>query len=147
MNRSGSQKALLVISIINIVLGVLALILSILGFVAGTTLSAAGPIAAEQAGLTVEETAVAAGLFSGISIVGIISSILEIIVGVLGIRAANDASKIMPVWIISLIEVASVVIAIIFSLVNGNFEPSSILTLAFGCLVFWIANNIKNQAN
>ena len=145
MNRSGSQKALLVISIINIVLGILALILSIMGFVPGTTLSAAGPIAAEEAGLTVEETAVAAGLFSGISMVGIISSILEIIVGVLGIRAANDASKIMPVWIIALIEVVSMVIAIVMSLVNKNFEVSSLLSLAVGCLMFWIANNIKNQ--
>jgi hypothetical protein len=51
----------------------------------------------------------------------------------------------MPVWIIALIEVVSMVIAIVMSLVNKNFEVSSLLSLAVGCLMFWIANNIKNQ--
>ena len=64
-------------------------------------------------------------------------------------RAANDNQKIMPVWVLAIINVVLCVAGLIAIIVNGTFGSdgvSSICSLAVGVLIFWIANNIKNQA-
>ena len=79
----------------------------------------------------------------------LIACVIELIVGILGVRAANDNQKIMPVWVLALIDVIMYAIGIIFTVVNGDFGSqglSAILSLVFGLLLFWVANNIKKQA-
>jgi hypothetical protein len=84
-----------------------------------------------------------------IAVMGIFSGVLSIVEGILGIRAANDMNKIMPVWILSIISLIGSVVTIIFSITQGTFGSnvwSYLLSLAASGAMFWIANNIKTQA-
>ena len=131
MQRSGSQKFLLVVSILNIVFNGLAIIATI----------ALGTFAASQ-----DITGGAVGIAAYFVIV---TSVLSMLEGILGLRAANDASKIMPVWILAIIGLVASVAACILSLVNGTFGDNVtnlISSLVGSGLMFWIANNIKQQA-
>jgi hypothetical protein len=66
--------------------------------------------------------------------------------GVLGIRAANDNQKIMPVWFISLISLAFSISNVITALFQGNFGIATVVSLLVPSLVFWAANTIKAEA-
>lgn len=150
MERSGSQKFLLVISIINIVLAVLGILISLAGIMGGALFGAADPqevsSALSETNLTQGE---ASGLVVGVFLFVLLACIIELIVGILGVRAANDNQKIMPVWVLALINIILYIIAIIVDIVDGSFSTtgaSSILSLAVGILLFWVANNIKKQA-
>jgi len=150
MERSGSQKFLLVISIISIVIAALGILGSIAGIMGGAFVGAADPqevsSALSDTGLTQGE---ASGFVVGVFLVLLIASAVQLIVGILGVRAANDNQKIMPVWVLALVEVILYIIGIIIAIVNGSFGTdwlSSIISLAFGILMFWVANNIKKQA-
>lgn len=150
MNRSGSQKALLVISIINIVVGALVFLLGLVAIMAGGALGSATSADLAESGLTTQEASYAAAGMSVVAIVSIISALLSIVEGILGIRAANDAQKIMPVWIISIISLIAVVVSMIFAITQGAFTSniaSYIFSLIASGLMLWIANNIKIQAH
>ena len=150
MERSGSQKFLLVISIINIVFAVLGILGGILGIMGGALFGAANPQDVSSSlsgtGLTQGE---ASGVVVGLFLVVLLASVIELVVGILGERAANDNQKVMPVWVLAIIDVILYVIGLIAVIVNGTFSSnglSSILSLAFALLLFWVANNIKKQA-
>ena len=150
MQRSGSQKALLVLSILNIVGAVFALLggLSIMlgGALFGAVDSSEAASALAGTGVTQGEAGALVGM-TGFLIV--FAGIIELLVGILGIRAANDNQKIMPVWVLAIIEVVLCVISLISTIAGGSFGSSgasAILSLIFAALIFWIANNIKKEA-
>ena len=99
-------------------------------------------LTAEEAG-SVGVASAALGVASALIIIGAIVSIIE---GVLGLRAAKDNQKIMPVWVLAIIGLVGAVISLIMSIAQGAFNASSILSLALSGLMFWIANNIKTEA-
>ena len=138
MQRSRSQKVLLVLSILSIISAVIA------AFGAADSAEAASVL--EGSGITQGEAGL---LASGARLVIICEGIVELIMGILGIRAANDNRKIMPVWVISIIELVLSAISLITTIVNGSFATQSvsvIATLVFAGLMMWIANNIKMEA-
>ena len=75
-----------------------------------------------------------------------VPGIISILEGVLGVRAANDNQKIMPVWVLAIIGLVFGVIGLIMSIVQGNFQWSSVVSVIISGLMFWIANNIKQEA-
>ncbi|MBE6466088.1 hypothetical protein [Denitrobacterium detoxificans] len=145
MERSGSQKVLLVLSIIEIVGAALSLITGILFFVgAGAVLSDASVVAGT--GTTQGQ---AAGIFVILSCILIVEGIWSLLCGIFGIRAANDNQKIMIVWVFCLIGVIMAIIGIIAAIANGQFGNqvwSLICSLAVSGIMFFIANNIKKEA-
>ena len=145
MQRSGSQKVLLVLSIIEIIGGVLALITGAMAFLgAGAVLTDAATVAGT--GVTQDE---AAGIFVILSGVAIVEGIWSLLCGIFGVRAANDNQKIMIVWVFCLIGVIISVVGIIAAIVNGRFGSqvwSLLGTLVFSGIMFFIANNIKKEA-
>ena len=150
MERSGSQKFLLVISVINIVLAALGILGSIFGIIGGAAVTTADSAEVSSAlagtGMTQVE---AGGLFVGMFLFLLIASLIELIVGILGVRAANDNQKIMPVWVLALIDVILYVLGLIATAVNGDFSTnglSMIFSVLFALLLFWVANNIKKEA-
>ena len=143
MNRSASQKALLVISIINIVLGALIVLSGLLVSCGGMAVGAA---AAGDASVDPSTGAAATAVLGVGGILLTIPGIISILEGVLGIRAANDNQKIMPVWVLAIIGLALGVIGLIMSIVQGNFQWSSVVSVIISGLMFWIANNIKQEA-
>ena len=145
MERSGSQKALLVISIIEIVFAVLALIIGLgTGLIGGF----AG-MAGLEGELTAEEAALGSAGLAVLSIVIVIEAIWSLLCGIFGIRAANDNQKIMIVWVFALIGVIVSIVGLVSAIVNGSFgqnAASLIAGLIVDVVLFWIANNIKREA-
>lgn len=81
-------------------------------------------------------------------VVIIVSAVVALLCGIFGIRAANDANKVMPVWVFTPIELILTGASIIYAIVNGSFGSeafSLIVSAVFAALMFWIANNIRNQ--
>ena len=150
MQRSGSQKVLLVLSILNIIgavlilLGGLALMLG--GAVFGAVPSSEAAAALAGSGVTQGE----AGAIAGIAgFVIILSVVVELVMGILGVRAANDNQKIMPVWVLAIISLVLNAIGLVSTIVNGSFGTqgaSAIIGLILSVLMMWIANNIKREA-
>lgn len=145
-NRSNSQKVLFVVSILNIVGGALALLMSLLSLIGFAGLSAATTADLAEAGVTGEEAALAGGVVAIVGVIALVTGLVSVIEGILGIRAANDNQKIMPVWILSIISVALSLFSLIASIVNGNFNFSTLLTLAFAGVMLYVAYNIKTEA-
>ncbi len=145
MERSGSQKALLVLSIIELVGGALALIMGFLG-IAGTSVVASDPSLVAGSGVS---QANATGILGIVSVVIVFSGIWSILCGIFGIRAANDNQKIMIVWVFCLIGVILAIVGIIMAVINGTFGTqvwSLSGSLIFSGIMFFIANNIKKEA-
>lgn len=150
MQRSGSQKALLVLSIISIVFAALGILASIAA-IAGGAMFGAAP--AQDVSDALSGTGVTQGEAS--AVIGIVGLVLllgcafELLVGILGIRAANDNQKIMPVWWLTLITLILDVIGVVMGLMGGSSGSdvtSSIVGIVVAALMFWIANNIKREA-
>ena len=146
MERSGSQKALFVISILNIIGGGISILFAIMTGVAGGMVGAASSAQLVEAGVDSSTQALAAGGLTIITLIAIISGAIGLIEGILGVRAANDNQKIMPVWVLAIIGLVFSVISIIMAIVQGNFQLSSLVGLVLSGLMFWIANNIKTEA-
>ena len=149
MERSGSQKALLVFSIIEIVAAVLALIAGIGSTALTGMIAGVGASTLEEVGLTTTEQAMGVTAMGLLSAAIIISAIWSLLCGIFGIRAANDNQKIMIVWVFTLIGLVLSVIGLIVAIVNGSFgsqAASLIITLIFDGILFWLANNIKREA-
>ena len=149
MERSGHQKALLVLSIIELVLSILGLVGGLaITFLGGAVIAAAPEVAAEG-GATAAEVSSVGGMAVIASGVIIIAAIFGILAGVFGIRAANDNQKIMPVWVVTLIVIILNVVGLIVVIANGSFGGNAfgyVIDLVFSIILFWIANSIKTQA-
>lgn len=154
MERSGSQKFLLVISIIGIIGAVLGIILGaltiagggIIGATPSSQLTADQASALSSAGVTTGQAGAVVGV---VGIVVLIASLIELITSILGVRAANDNQKIKPVWILSIIAVIGSIVGIISAVVQGSFggqAPSLIVSVIWSLLMLWVANNIKQEA-
>lgn len=149
MERSGSQKFLLVISIINIVAGVFIILGSLLLTLTGGVIGSAMPSDLASAGIDETDARLATAAFSFLGVAGIFSGALGLLEGILGVRAANDSSKIMPVWVLTLISLILNVVGLIMVIINGTFASQAltyVFALVLAALMFWVANNIKNQA-
>ena len=145
MERSGSQKVLLVLSIIEIIGAIFALITGAMFFLgAGAVLSDASTVAGS--GVTQDQGAGILIILSGILVV---EGIWSLLCGIFGVRAANDNQKIMIVWVFCLIGVILAVVGVIAAIINGGFGNqfwSFLCTLVVSGIMFFIANNIKKEA-
>ena len=146
MERSGSQKALRIISIIQIVFSIIILIVGCMGFFA------AGEVGSIQTG-DVELNSVAQGAAGTIAVafgvVVVIIGLWNLLCGVFGLRAANDNQKIMIVWVFLLIGMVIELVGAAMAILNGFTDTSfwSVAgTLIWSVFMFWIANNIKREA-
>ena len=146
MERSNSQKALKVISIIGIIVAVITLLGAAMMLFGGGLL----------AGVTDEvivdgmSNAEVGGMVGFAGAVSLIAGVIYLVQGILGIRASNDFTKIKPVWILAIIGIVFAVLSFISIFTNGQAITASdvlggIVSLAFAGLYFWITNNIKKQ--
>ena len=145
MQRSGSQKALLVFSIIELIGAVISLITGIMAVVGAGVVAGDASVAAGS-GVTQAQGVAAFGI---IAILLIVTGVWSLLCGLFGIRAANDNQKIMIVWVFCLIGVILGLISIVVSIVQGQFGNqalSLICSMVFPCIMFFIANNIKKEA-
>ena len=150
MQRSGSQKVLLVLSIISVVVAILGIIASLMMMLGGSVFGMVDAQTANEAlqgsGITQAEAGVAFGI---VGLIGVLAYVVQLIVGILGVRAANDNQKIMPVWVLALLQVILQVVSAAMTLMGGvgmNAIVTTCVYVLIAVLVFWIANNIKREA-
>ena len=147
MNNSTSQTIIRVVSILNYIEGAIYLLGAAFFFVGGAMLGTADSASTAQ---LVQETGLSAGEMAGMTgVVGVglvVSGIIALIIGFLGMRAAKDPTKIMPVWVLSIVSLVLNILAL-GSSIFGGVAPAdllrSVLALAVSGLMFWAANNIK----
>ena len=82
---------------------------------------------------------------TGFIIALIVAGVFSLICGILGVRAAKDANKIKPVFILACISLAIALIGNIVSIVGGNFSVGNLTELIPPALMAICANNVRKQ--
>ena len=145
VERTGKQKALLVLSIIGIIFGALVIIsgIVILGGGALVSLGGAESLAAGQ--LTAEDqatVATAGGLASLLGVLLLLSGGFTLLTGIFGIRGANDAAKIMPYIVCAVITL----ILDVVSLFATGITASAIIGIVIAAIMVWLGFAIRSEA-
>ena len=135
---SGSQKYIKIVGILNIIGGAFYVLIGILGFLGKGLVGNEALI--KEAGDSNAPAAVNVFL-----IVMIIIGLFSLIVGILGVRAGNDPSKVGPVFTLSIVSLAISVIGLVGSIFNGSFSIYSLIECVPPALMTWCANNVKKQ--
>ena len=136
MQNINSKQVLKITSILNIISGGLGIAFGIIALAAG------GFAAAGGAGSDLAETGAIAIL---IGVFAVCAYLFDLILGILGVKAANGNGQIKAVWTMSLIALVLSAISLISSIATGTFGISTLASLAFVGATFWAANDIKNN--
>lgn len=134
------------------VFGILCIILGVFGIILGVAMFAGGQIMGFQLvanPATQGEAAELAGLVLVLAICMIIAAIVDLLLGIFSIIGANNPSKIMPAFVLSLISLILSVASLVMNLINGDINVSTIisgaLSILFGALIFWCTNTIRKD--
>ena len=139
-NTSGSQKYIKIVGILNIIGGAFYILIAILGFLGKGVVGDEALI--KEAGDSNAPAAVNVFL-----IVMIIIGLISLIIGILGIRAANDPAKAGPLFKLAVISLGISVINLFVGIFGGNFSIHSLIECVPPALMTWCSNNLKKQAN
>ena len=151
---SGAQKTLKVLAIITIVFAVIAIIAGLMGLMGGGILGAASGTSEVQNALTSEGYSASDGSYLAIVVVfagfvALIEGVIDLIVGILGLRGANDPSKIGPFRIICIVGIVLAIINLLLAAITTNPDASTIISAIISLVLiiwcFYLANKIKNQ--
>lgn len=130
------------------VFGILSIISAILALLGGLAMLGIGGIGAATAGETPDQElamGIGVALFAGVA--ALLTGVVDLAEGIFCMRAAKDAGKAQPLWIVSIIAVVFAAITLIASFKNGTQEIlSAVFSLAVNCFVLYLANNIKKHA-
>lgn len=144
MQKSSSQKALKVISIIMIVFAGLTLAFGLLTIAGG---GAAGYMGVDTAD---DDAVMLGGMVMILGFMVVVSGIVNLVVGIFGVRGANNPQKIGVFYVLSIIGVVWGVINAAGSLwmnpsIDANAVVSAIcgLVLPVACLA--LAHSIKKE--
>lgn len=143
MQKSSSQKALRVISIIMIVFASLGLLGGFLSIVGGSFLSATG--AGASSGLAF----VGGGIVVVLGLLVVLSSGFSLVTAIFGLRGADDPRKIGVFFVLAIISLVLAAISALYNIVSGSENIlnifSALLGLAFPVAFVILANNIKKE--
>ena len=140
---TGSQKAIKIISIILIVVGIVALIAGLITFAGGMALVGAG---AEASSIDQQFYVSSAGLFFVLGAGALISGVIDLLIGIFGLRGAKDPRKIGPFFVFSIIGLVLSILNLVISL-TGVSDLTTIgsnivsVALLIGCVV--LANKVR----
>ena len=130
------------------VLGILSIISAVLGFIAAIGMLGIGGLGAASLYVNDENIAAGVGIMLVVGIVLLVEGVVSLLQGIFSLRAAKDAAKANPLWVISLIGVILAVLSAIASITNGEGGQSvltEIFSLIISCFTFYLANNIKKH--
>lgn len=139
---SGARKALKVMSILAIIMAAITAIFGAM-IVFGASFMV-GETATEIDGTTVD-----VGIaLQAIGMMALVSGIVSIIVGILGIRGANDPSKIGPFKVLAIIGLVLCIIQAAMFLFTGQIASygwSGVLSLVFAAVLVFLAFKIQKE--
>lgn len=145
--RSGKQTFLLVLSIIVIVIGALAIVASVMLVTAGSMLYGELGREAAQQGLgetydvVMSGTGITGALVMG-SVILIVASVLELLLGIMGVRASKNANKTMGVIVLCII---ALVLDIIGLISGGTLNIASVIGIVLVVVILVLGFSIKND--
>ena len=143
MEKTTSQKALKVISIIMIVLAGITLLLGVGGLVTGGFLGVAG------LGTSSGSAAMLGGVAIVASLVIVVSGVIDLLIGIFGLRGANDPRKIGTFYVLAIIGLAFAVLSALGTVIGGDWSSmgSAIIGLILPGVCVLLAYNIKKENN
>ncbi|MDO4182355.1 MAG: hypothetical protein Q4E12_01945 [Coriobacteriia bacterium] len=146
MQKSGSQKALKVISIILIVIAVLGIVLTAAIFAAANMPEVKEQLNAQMMSYGYDASQVGMAI-TVIAVIMLVSSLIDLLIGIFGLRGANDPSKIGVFWVLCIIGIIVSALAICSNLAQGQTSnmPSNLISLIVDAILLLLANNIKSQ--
>ena len=141
---TGSQKAIKIVSIIVIVISILSILAGLASCVGGF----AGVAASEGASQSDQEMlALGAGLLFVLGGTAIIGGLVDLVVGLLGLRGAKNPDKIMPFFVIAIIGLVFAILNLIGCFTSGQLDVSTIVStvvqLVLMALCVYLANNVR----
>ena len=126
------------------VLGILSIISAVVAFIVAIGMLGIGGFGAANLNVDDENVAAGIGIMLFLGIIMLVEGIVALIQGIFSLKAAKDASKATPLWIISIIGVVLAVLSVITSFANGAQDVlTEIFSLLLSCFTFYLANNIK----
>ena len=139
---SGARKALKIMSILTIVMAIIQIITA--GLIVFGSSFMVGMQEAELDGTTVD---VGVALM-GVGIMALVSSVVSLIVGNLGVRGANDPTKIGPYQNIAIIGLVLCILQAAMFLFTGqiaSYGISGVLSLVFVAVLVFLAFKIEKE--
>ena len=134
---SNSRKYIKIVSILNVISGAAYVVFALLA-VLGVGL--AGDAMSQMEGAP-SKTAIVAFIGSLL-----VSGAITLVSGILGLGAAKDASKIKPVFTLSLIGFVITLLNVILGAVGNNLDIGQIMELVAPALMLWCSYNVKKEA-
>ena len=127
------------------VLGILSIIGAVIGFLLALSMLGVGGLSVFNVNESAsDEVFMGIGLFLVLGIVTLVGSVFGLLEGIFSLKAAKDAAKAQPLWVISLISLVLDALSVIATLTNGGENVlTDIFTLAISAFTFYLANNIK----
>ncbi|MEF9841855.1 MAG: hypothetical protein RR773_04740 [Raoultibacter sp.] len=145
MERSSAQKWLRILSIILIVFSILSILAGLLLFAGGSVVGASIIDTAS------DEDAMAVGLTLAGGIILLVSGIVDLIIGLFGLRGAKNPKKIGVFFVLAIIGVVVAALGLISTLTSGPLDAASIISglisLALPGLGLYFASQIKKENN
>lgn len=144
-HMSASRKFLKIISMVTIISGI-SYVIAAAGFVAVGMFGGMDTIALDN--MPIAMPAEAAGILLAAIAGG--NAILNLVLGFLGLRAANVPSKIGPVYVLTIISLVANIINLVFCFFQGfgvdvAHTFSVVLGLVCAIVMFVLANNVKKE--
>lgn len=142
MEKTTSQKALKVISIIMIVLAGLTLLLGITGIASGGFLSITGLSSTNG-----NSIALLGGMAIIAGLIIVVGGIINLLIGIFGLRGASDPRKIGTFYVLAIIGLAFAVLSALGTVVGGDWSSlgSAIIGLILPGVCVLLAYNIKKE--
>lgn len=144
MQKTTSQKALKVISIIMIVFAALTLLLGIGGIVTGGALGILGAGSGDDG-----SAALVGGVAAVAGFVILLGGAINLAIGIFGLRGANDPRKIGAFYVLAIIGLAFAVLSALGTFFGGSADGGDIASALFGLVLplvcVLLAYNIKKE--
>ena len=128
------------------VMGILHVIGAILSFLGAISLFGFGGVGIAKLDMADSEVAEGIGALLASGILTLIEAIVGLIMGWFCLRAAKDATKVQPLWIVCIIGLVLDVIGLISGIITGNDVLTKVFTVALSAFTFYLVNNIKKNA-
>lgn len=138
---SGSQKALKVISIILVIWSILVILLGAF-LAAGSAVPGMSAETIDISGSTTDMATAALGFGIGILIGGVIN----LIIGLLGLRGAKNPHKIGLFFVLCIIGLVLGIVGIVMNVMQGAFQWTSLVSVVIVAVCTFLAHSIKKQA-
>lgn len=138
---TGSQRTLKIVSIVLIIWAIVEVLLGVF-LAAGSAVPGMSTESIDVNGSMMAMSTAALGIGIGVIVAGVIN----LIIGLLGLRGAKNPAKIGVFFVLCIIGLVLSIIGIVMSVMQGSFQWSNLVSLLIVAVCTYLASQIKKQA-